>query len=262
MELERVAPVIVAIQNGAAGPVNLVGKWLTELGFEIRTLHAYAHQPLPQSVCELQELIGDAPLAALIPLGGSIGALDDERAPWLPIERSLIKNAVESNIPVLGICLGAQLLAVSLDGNLGKAPQPEIGIYEITLVGTEDPIFSPLEMGEAIPSIQWHQDMVVRLPSDSVVIASSKQCSNQIYRVGNIHYGLQFHPEADPTIVRMWEKKADEAYQRSERRTGIADDVARQMDRLEEMWKPAIKRWGVMVFDQLETRPTPPAQHH
>lgn len=261
MELERVAPVIVAIQNGAAGPVNLVGKWLTELGFEIRTLHAYALQPLPQSVSELQKLVGDAPLAALIPLGGSIGALDDERAPWLPIERSLIRDAVESNLPVLGICLGAQLLAVSLDGDLGRAPQPEIGIHEITLVGAEDPIFSPLEHGEAIPSIQWHQDMVVRLPSDSVVIASSNQCSNQIYRVGIIHYGLQFHPEADPTIVRMWEKKADEAYQRSERRTGIADDVARQMDQLEEMWKPAIKRWGAMVFDQLEIRPKPRVQH-
>jgi GMP synthase (glutamine-hydrolysing) len=253
-------PVIVAIQNGAAGPVNLVGKWLTEIGFEIRTIHAYTMQPLPQQVAQLQKSIGDSPIAALIPLGGSIGALDDDRAPWLPTERALLRDAVLNDLPVLGICLGAQLLAVSLDGGLGKAPEPEIGLHEISISDASDPIFGSLKSDRAHPSIQWHQDMVTSLPSDAITIASSSQCRNQIYRVGSIHYGLQFHPEADPTIVGMWEKKADEAYQRSERKTGIASEVAERMTDLEAVWKPAIKRWGAMVLDLLATRPRPQSQ--
>ena len=251
----------MAIQNGAAGPINLVGKWLAEMGFEIRTIHAYASQPLPETIEALRKEIGDADLAALIPLGGSIGALDDEKAPWLPRERALLRDAVDSDLPVLGICLGAQLLGTSLDGTLGKAPQPEIGIHEISIADRSDPIFGPLGDSKTVPSIQWHQDMVVELPADARAIASSLHCANQIYRVGKIHYGLQFHPEADPTIVRMWEKKADEAYQRSERRSGIADEVATQMHALEDTWRPAIKRWGAMVLDLLATRPRPPAPH-
>lgn len=255
------APVIVAIQNGAAGPVNLVGKWLTELGFEIRTIHAYTMQPLPSNIASLQDLLGASPLAALIPLGGSIGALDDDRAPWLRTERELLRSAVAEEIPVLGICLGAQLLGVSLDGTLGRSPEPEIGIHEITISSKDDPIFGQLARDGEVPSIQWHQDMVATLPTSAVSIASSRHCENQIYRVGKIHYGLQFHPEADPTIVGMWEKKADEAYQRSERRNGIADEVSTRMEQLERTWKPAITRWGEMVLDLLETRPRQPVRH-
>lgn len=260
MGVAEITPVIIAIQNGAAGPINLVGKWLAEMGFEIRTIHAYAAQPLPATVALLRSQVGDGELAALIPLGGSIGALDDDSAPWLPRERALLSDAVTSDLPVLGICLGAQLLAISLDGSLGKASQPEIGIHQVSVADASDPIFGPLSAKGAVPSIQWHQDMVERLPSQANVIASSLHCSNQVFRVGRIHYGLQFHPEADPTIVRMWEKKGDEAYLRSERKTGIADDVAKQMDSLEETWRPVIKRWGAMVLELLETRPKPPAQ--
>jgi GMP synthase-like glutamine amidotransferase len=254
-------PVIIAIQNGAAGPVNLLGKWLTEMGFEIRTIHAYTMQPLPRGIDELQAFVGRSRLAALIPLGGSVGALDDEKAPWLPRERSLLRDAVAKDLPVLGICLGAQLLAVSLDGTLGKSPEPEIGIHQVTVSNSNDPIFGPLAAEESLPSIQWHQDMVALLPSNSTVIAHSKQCANQIYRVGTIHYGLQFHPEADPTIVGMWEKKADEAYQRSDRPSGISANVATKMAELERIWKPAITRWAEMVLDLLETQPRQPSPH-
>lgn len=251
-------PVIVAIQNGPSAPINLVGKWLTEAGFEIRTIHAYAKQPLPKNVAELQRYIGESRLAALIPLGGSIGALDDEEAPWLPLERGLIADAIARDLPVLGICLGAQLLAVSLDGEIDKGVKPEIGLTEIRMSSADDPIFGDLA-SQQLPTIQWHQDVVTRLPSEAISLASSSHCRNQIYRVGRIHYGLQFHPEADPTIVRMWEKKADEAYRRSEMRTGIADEVTAKMKELETLWKEPIMRWAAMVFDQLETQPKPQA---
>lgn len=253
-------PVIVAIQNGPSAPINLLGKWLTEAGFEIRTIHAYAEQPLPRNVADLQRYVGNQDLAALIPLGGSIGALDDGQAPWLPIERSLIADAVSHDLPVLGICLGSQLLAVSLDGEIDKGDQPEIGLTEIEVSQGDDLIFGEFA-SRKVATIQWHQDVVSRLPSNATSLASSHHCSNQIYRVGKIHYGVQFHPEADPTIVKMWEKKADEAYRRSDMRTGIADEVSAKMSELESLWKAPIMRWAEMVFDQLETRPKRQGQH-
>ena len=247
-------PVIVAIQNGPSAPINLLGKWLTEAGFEIRTIHAYAKQPLPQNVNELRNYVGDQALAALIPLGGSMGALDDADAPWLATERSLISDAVAKEIPVLGICLGAQLLAVSLDGSIDKGESPEIGLTEIEVNNVDDSIFGELA-SQRLPTIQWHQDVVSRLPSDAISLASSSYCRNQIYRVGHSPYGIQFHPEADPTIVRMWEKKADEAYRRSQMRTEIADEVRARMSEMEALWKAPIMRWAAMVFDRLETQP-------
>lgn len=246
---------IIAIQNSPVGPINLVGKWLTEIGFEILTIHAYASQHLPATVDELRRDLGSAPLAALIPLGGSMGALDDVDAPWLPTERKLIRDAVMNDLPVLGICLGAQLLATSLDGGLERAPEPEIGIHGISITDGTDPIFGDLAIGSEIPSIQWHQDMVTHLPLDGKVIASSQGCTNQIFRIREIHYGLQFHPEADPTIVGMWERKADEAYQRSERKSDVADEVSSAMGSLVAAWEPVIKRWGAMVLDLLVTQP-------
>jgi len=252
--------VIIAIQNGASVPINLVGKWLTTAGFEIRTIHAYAGQPLPSSVEELQDLMGDDPFAALIPLGGSMGALDDEDAPWLPTERALIRDCVAKEVPVLGICLGAQLLGVSLDGEIAQAMEPEIGLHSIRFKENDDPIFGVLSDSNP-PTIQWHQDVVSKLPTNAISIATSEFCSNQVFRVGGIHYGVQFHPEADPTIVRMWERKGDQAYQRSRRRGGIVDEVVREMPNLEMLWEPIITKWAAMVSAQLEIRSKQRAQH-
>jgi GMP synthase-like glutamine amidotransferase len=253
------SPVIIAIQNGPDVPLNLVGKWLAESGFDLRTIHAYAGQPFPTDIDSLQASIGAARLLAIIPLGGSIGALDDDEAPWLANERALLKDAVAHDLPVLGICLGAQLLAASLGGELQRTAEPEIGIHEISIADSHDPIFGALSSLQSLPTIQWHQDVVATLPSASTTIASSSRCRNQIFRIGEIHYGLQFHPEADPTIVRMWEKKGDEAYQRSERRVGISAEVEVQMARLESIWKPVIKQWGEMVLSRDVTQPRPPA---
>ena len=260
MTIPSTAPLIVVIQNAPDVPLNLVGKWLAELGFDLRTIHAYAHQPLPSDLDSLQRWIGDAEVLAIIALGGSIGALDDELSPWLVAERALLKDAIDHQLPVLGLCLGAQLLAASNGGAIGRAPRPEIGLHPVTISDTTDPIFGALSNDEPLPTIQWHQDIVATLPPSATAIASSALCRNQIFRIGELQYGLQFHPEADQTIVGMWEKKADEAYQRSEKRSGIADEVASHMERLEDTWRPVIKRWGAMVLDLLATRPTQPTQ--
>jgi GMP synthase-like glutamine amidotransferase len=261
---ERV-PVVVAFQNAANCPVNLVGQWITEAGLEIRTLHLYAKQPLPQSLAELESSLGGPSLAGVISLGGSISADDDLVAPWLIGERALLADSLHSELPLLGLCLGAQLLALSAGGSVELAKVPEIGVHAIEVTDASDEVFGSLGNSKHLKTIQWHQDEVTTLPAGATSIAKSRSCRNQIYRMGRLQYGLQFHPEADPTIVRMWEKNGDDAYRRSGRSAEglgqIEREVNQSMTEIRSLWSEAIKRWAVLARQRLETRPEQPSQH-
>ena len=117
------AKTILAIQNDETDPPHLVGRWLMELGFEIKILRAYAGEFVPPTVPEN--------IAGVIPLGGHMGALDDHIAPWLPNERALLADAIARDIPVFAICLGTQLLAAATGGKVTRAKIVEIGAKEI-----------------------------------------------------------------------------------------------------------------------------------
>ena len=258
--VNRAAPIIFAIQNGRSGPINLLGKWLTEFGFDVRTLHAYAQQPLPISLSELIDPDKGEVVAGLITLGGSVSVNDEENNPWLINEKALIRQTVSENIPTLGICLGAQLLASSLGGAVEQGATPEIGIFPITIsaqpeknLATAPQLFAGLE-GAQLPTMQWHEDFITRLPADSISLASSDLAPHQIFCTAGIHYGFQFHPEADSTIVSIWERKADQAYQRSDKPRNIGATVEENMAALQSTWKPVIKRWGDLVMQQLSLR--------
>lgn len=254
------SPIIIAIQNGPAAPINLLGKWLTEFGFEVRILHAYTGQPLPKNLSELIDSDKGEVVAGFITLGGSVSVNDEENNPWLITEKALIRSSVAQKIPTLGICLGAQLLASSLGGTVEQGSQPEIGIYPITFSNNSSAnadLFPGLE-GASLPSLQWHEDFITQLPPDSISIASSDLAPHQIFSTGGIHYGFQFHPEADSTIVSIWERKADQAYQRSDKPKDLVATVNENMEALQATWKPVIKRWGDLLMQQLSLRPEQP----
>ncbi len=257
-------PVVVALQNAANCPVNFVGQWITESGLEVRTLHLYAKQPFPHDVAGLAKSLGGAPLAGLISLGGSISADDDDVAPWLIGERALLADALRLEIPILGLCLGAQLLALSAGGAVDLAEVPEIGVHGVEIKDSADEVFGSLASSQFFPTIQWHQDEVTRLPSHATSIARSMSCRNQIYRLGRLQYGLQFHPEADPTIVRMWEKNGDDAYLRSGRSAEGVGQVEREVteaiNRIKSVWSEPIKRWAELASQRLETQLEQPSQ--
>lgn len=235
------APTILFIQNYATDPPHLVGRWLMELGFAVETIRAYDGETIPA------ELPGD--VKGVIALGGAMGALDDHLHPWLATERALLRKIVSEDVPVIGICLGAQLLGAALGGEISRLRENEIGIYEITQVA-EDSIMT---VGASALTTQWHEDYVSVLPEGATLIASSEKCPTQIYRVGELTYGLQCHPEADASIVSLWENKPDNAFQNFERTSesvSIADTVkAREAD-LETLWKPLIQKWGREVLNR------------
>ena len=232
---ENSKKIILAIQNDPTDPPHLVGRWLMEVGFEIRILRAYTGEIVPTKVPD--------DICALLPLGGSMGANDDEELPWLTDEKKLLADAVSREIPIFAICLGAQLLASALDGEVSRAEVGEIGIYEINRNSESDPIFN---FGESAISAQWHEDKISKLPSGAVNLASSDLCANQIYRIGKATYAVQFHPEIDAGIIKLWEDDADNAFLGSGK-SSVKAEVQAAEARLQEIWKPIIQSWGALI---------------
>jgi len=134
-----------------------------------------------------------------------MSAWDDERHPHLAREVVAIEAALARKTPVLGICLGAQLLARSLGAELRRAERAEIGWHEVqpTLAGRDDSVLGAFRPSEQV--FQWHSD-TFELPSDAVHLAQGADgaCAQQAFRYGENAYGLQFHLEANAALIDRW----------------------------------------------------------
>ncbi|MFE4253019.1 type 1 glutamine amidotransferase [Streptomyces sp. NPDC056910] len=134
---------------------------------------------------------------ALLVLGGSMGPHDDERAPWLPAVRELLRLAVARDVPTLAVCLGMELLTVACGGEVRRAALPEVGLCELTPLqeATGDRLFGPLtHTGGRLRAVQWHWEETGTLPDGAVPLVTSERCAHQSYRIGTSVWGVQFHP--------------------------------------------------------------------
>jgi GMP synthase-like glutamine amidotransferase len=138
---------------------------------------------------------------ALIFLGGPMSVNDDLE--WLRREEAYIREAAQYGTPVLGVCLGAQLIAKALGATVHRNPIKEIGWFEIetTPAGRQDPLFASLAARESV--FHWHGE-TFDLPPCAELLASSARCRNQAFRVGSSTYGLQFHLEVSPEMIADW----------------------------------------------------------
>jgi GMP synthase (glutamine-hydrolysing) len=166
-------------------------------GVELVPVHLHAGDQLPA----IEDVEG------LVAMGGPMGALDDDPHAFLAAERHLLAAAAHRDLPVLGVCLGAQLLATSLGAPLYRLGQREqsVGFARLTAAGLADPVLGvPGREGvlttvdpELIEVVHWHRD-TFDLPPGAVRLARTGSTPNQAFRVGTRAYGLQFHVEADP----------------------------------------------------------------
>jgi GMP synthase-like glutamine amidotransferase len=171
--------------------------WLHDAGLHLTVVRADAGEPLPTHLDH----------QALLVLGGGYLPWEDERAPWLPRVRSLVDQALHQGTPMLGICLGAQLLAHVAGGTVrGRHGAPESGSVPIRLRADarQDPLFGALPT--VTPAIEHHVDTITELPPEALWLAESEQCPYQGFRVGDAAWGVQFHPEADAARVRRWDR--------------------------------------------------------
>jgi GMP synthase-like glutamine amidotransferase len=147
----------------------------------------------------------------LIVLGGVTGPCDDDQAPWLPATRALLSQALKAGTPTLGVCLGAQMLAVVAGGRVDASPTPEIGVCELELLeaSDNDPLLGSLPA--TVRAVQWHFLEIAELAPRAVRLASSARCLNQAFRVGNAAWGVQFHLEAGTQSVEDWGRESQQA---------------------------------------------------
>ena len=146
--------------------------------------------------------------AGLVVLGGTMSANDGDRFPFLVAELDWIREAVRRQVPMLGICLGAQLLAKALGAAVFRNAQAEIGWYQVELLpdAAEDRLFRDRSARETV--FHWHGD-TFDLPAGSVHLARSPLCRHQAFRYGAMAYGLQFHVEMAPELMELWLREFD-----------------------------------------------------
>ncbi|HAM41927.1 MAG: hypothetical protein A3I71_01820 [Omnitrophica WOR_2 bacterium RIFCSPLOWO2_02_FULL_63_16] len=139
----------------------------------------------------------------LIVMGGPQSVYDQDRHPWMAIELALLREALRKGLPILGVCLGAQMLAAALGARVTKNPQKEIGWYPVMREpGADgDPLFEAFGSTETV--FQWHGDTCA-LPKDAIRLASSPLCMEQAFRYRDNVYGLQFHVEVTEPMIRAW----------------------------------------------------------
>jgi GMP synthase-like glutamine amidotransferase len=130
----------------------------------------------------------------IIIMGGSMSANDEERLPWLKLEKQFIRDAIKRDIGVLGVCLGAQLIANALGARVYRNPQKEIGWFPVRRVPAPEGHFS---LPQECMAFHWHGE-TFDLPEGAVKLAESDACRNQAFQIKRNVIGLQFHLETTP----------------------------------------------------------------
>ena len=139
---------------------------------------------------------------AVLVFGGAMHADQDDRHPWLRQENLFLQRLLDRHVPVLGVCLGAQLLAKAASAPVGLSSKPEVGWFEIELTdeGRDDPVLGSLP--PRFEAFQWHF-YTHGLPAGAVELARSRVCT-QAFRLGESAWGVQFHPEVTAEQVEGW----------------------------------------------------------
>jgi len=187
-------PKILVFQHVPYEPLGTLDPLIKEAGFRIRYVN-FGRDPYQRPSLDKYE--------ALIVLGGPMNAHQIDTYPNLVTEVNVIREAVDSGMSVLGICLGAQLLALSLGGQVARNEEREIGWYdvELTAPGRRDAVLSSFSATQSV--FQWHEDGI-SLPDGAVNLATSPACPVQAFRYGEHAYGFQFHLEVDASLVERW----------------------------------------------------------
>ncbi len=194
--------------------------WAKKKGHDLSATHLYNHDSFPSF----------DQFDWLFVLGGPMGVHDEEEYQWLKPEKEFIKGAIHANKVVIGICLGAQLIADVLGAEVHKHHMKEIGWFPVSLtpLGWDSPIFGRLPA--TFEAFHWHGD-TFRMPQGALHIASSECCPNQAFIYGDRVIGLQFHIETTPDGVKALMEKCAHEFKEESDYIQEPDKVLEQIDK-------------------------------
>jgi len=183
--------VLVILHHEMVGPARFAG-CIRDAGHRVN-MHSFVSGPLSGSVSDY---------GAVLVCGGPMNVEDDEHVHWLRDEIKFLQGILVKELPVLGICLGAQILAKAANAHVHEAPEAEIGWYEVetTDAGCTDRVSSVLP--PQFHAFQWHKQMHT-LPQGATILAQNRT-GIQAYRIGSSAWGVQFHPEVTQSTVLQW----------------------------------------------------------
>ncbi len=221
-------------------PPGWFGEWFLAAGLGYDAVPAH-REPLPG---ELGEYDG------LVVLGGQMGANDDASYPWLTHTKQLVGAAVHEEKPFLGICLGHQLAAVALGGEVypnGHGRATGLTPVRLTSQGRGDALMSAVVEGAR--AVQWNHDVVTRLPDGATALATSPDQTVQAARFGRLAWGVQFHPETGPDIFRRWIRESSAPGQDADVDSMAAYRSVRDGEaELRRCWEPLARRFAGIVL--------------
>ncbi|CAA9399716.1 MAG: hypothetical protein AVDCRST_MAG32-2894 [uncultured Nocardioides sp.] len=230
-------------------PAGLVGDWLVEAGASLDVVRPYLGDELPEP----------ATYDALLVLGGDMGANDDATVPWLGPLKKHVHATVAAGTPVLGICLGHQLVAAALGGVVGKNPAGlTVGVEPVVWEAAvaDDPLFGGMVHADRV--VHWNGDVVVAPPPGSTTLARTVDGSVQAARFAAAAWGIQAHPEVDAATCRQWaEVDRDDHLARGLDQDAMIDRIRAAEEELERQWRPLGERFARIAERSVGPRPTP-----
>ncbi|MEK7274508.1 MAG: type 1 glutamine amidotransferase [Candidatus Desantisbacteria bacterium] len=185
---------VIIIQHVPTEGPGTIAEFLQKTGRKFEVIQVYNGDLLPSNL---------EGISAVVIMGGPMNVYEEEKYPFLKKEDEFIRQVVQDELPFLGICLGAQLLAKACEARVEKASMEEIGFFEVSLTqeGRQDPLFKGVK--SLLTVFQWHED-TFQIPKGGVLLARGLLCQNQAFRIGRNAYGLQFHPEVTYEMLEVW----------------------------------------------------------